>query len=993
MTKKIEIPRRILERGYIQEKKSTYEIARKLNCDPSVIQKRLKEYKIKLRNPKQKIPITKEKLYEMYIKQKLSTQKISKILGIGSCTVYYKLKEFGIPSRPKNIVKINKEKLKELYHNKNLSCTEIGKMYNCNRVTIFNKLKKQGVKTKSLSIANTIYPKKRFEGNDELKAYMIGFRLGDLNVKAKDNESTILVKSSTTKKEQYDLIKKIFGGYGHFRVSHKPGFYSIWCNLDSSFSFLIPKNDSIEKWILDNHKYFFAFLAGYADAEANISISQGRARFRVRTYDKHILFQAYQKLNHLGINAKYGLSREKGICSGRKSNEDCWGISVNSKESLLKLFEGIRPYIQHKKRLNDLILAEKNVLERNKKYKVEDTSMVKKTKFYITTPIYYTNADIHIGGAYTTIAADVLARWRRIRGEDVFFLTGTDEHGQKIQEAAEKEGLKPKEFVDKIVKNFKEAFKLLNISNNNFIRTTDKEHEEEVKKVLQYLYDKNFIYKGFYESYYCVGCEQYLSKSDLVDGKCPLHNREPELRKEEAYLFKLSSFQKQLYDLIESGEYEILPEIRRKEILTFIESGLQDISISRLKEKVSWGIELPFDKKHTCFVWVDAFWNYITGLKEKDVLDKFWPADVQLMAKDIIRVHATIWPALLLATKNKLPKTLFVHGYFTVDGQKMSKSLVNVLSPIDLVKKYGSDSVRYFLMRNISFGQDGDVSEKALIDRHNSELANKLGNLVSRVSGLIEKNGCEKNLKYILPRITKEAEEDLIELMDNFHIDKALNRIFIYIDGLNKWIQEHKPWEIENEVEKKAILYNLKEDILKISEFLLPFIPESAEKIQKQFSAKNIKKSEILFKKIDMVASKNEVQPKKEITLTSKDKINKDKIPGILEMANVQFSDWQKLELKVGKILNVEDVEGADKLYKLTIDIGTEKRVVCAGIKKYYKKEQLKGKLCVLFVNLEPRIMKGIKSEGMILAAVNKDESKVLLIQPDKDIEVGSRVS
>ena len=328
----------------------------------------------------------------------------------------------------------------------------------------------------------------------------------------------------------------------------------------------------------------------------------------------------------------------------------------------------------------------------------------KKKTFYITTPVYYTNADIHLGGAYTTIAADVLARWHKLKGEEVFLLTGTDEHGQKIQEAAEKEGIKPKEFVDKIVKNFKEAFKMLNISNNNFIRTTDKEHEEEVKKVLQYLYDKKFIYKGFYEAYYCVGCEQYLTQSDLVDGKCPLHKKEPELRKEEAYLFNLSSFQKKLFDLIKSGKYKILPEIRRKEILTFIESGLQDISISRLKEKVSWGIELPFDKKHTCFVWVDAFWNYITGLQEKNVFDKFWPADVQLMAKDIIRVHATIWPALLLATKNKLPKTLFVHGYFTVNGQKMSKSLGNVLSPIELVKKYGADSVRYFLMRNIPFG-------------------------------------------------------------------------------------------------------------------------------------------------------------------------------------------------------------------------------------------------------------------------------------------------
>ena len=636
--------------------------------------------------------------------------------------------------------------------------------------------------------------------------------------------------------------------------------------------------------------------------------------------------------------------------------------------------------------------------------------MTKKKTFYITTPIYYTNAPIHIGGAYTTIAADVLSRWHKLQGEEVFFLTGTDEHGQRIQEIAEKQGLKPKEFVDKIVKNFKEAFKILNISNDNFIRTTNKEHEAEVKKVLQYLYDKKFIYKGFYESYYCVGCEQYLTQPDLVDGKCPLHNREPELRKEEAYLFKLSSFQKQLHDLIKSGEYKILPEIRRKEILTFIESGLQDISISRLKEKVSWGVELPFDKKHTCFVWVDAFWNYITGLQEKKVFNKFWPADVQLMAKDIIRVHATIWPALLLATKNKLPKTLFVHGYFTVNGKKMSKSLGNVLSPIDLVKKYGTDSVRYFLMRHIPFGQDGDVSEQSLIERHNSELANKLGNLVSRTTGLIDD---KVDIDVDASNIVREVAESI----ERFEFDKALNLIFAFVDTLNQFVQERKIWETRD----KKDLYELVTGIRVVTVLLWPFIPETSEKIAKIFNFNisledlkkplkgiKIKKADILFKKIDVDDSKNkqenksEAQPKQEITLTSKpktpnfsskEKIIKHQIPGIVNMTNVNFSDWQKLELKVGKIEKAEDIEGADKLYKLTINIGSEKRVVCAGIKKYYKKEDLKGKLCVLFVNLAPRMMKGIESQGMILAAVSDDESKVLLIQPDKNIEPGSRVS
>ena len=467
---------------------------------------------------------------------------------------------------------------------------------------------------------------------------------------------------------------------------------------------------------------------------------------------------------------------------------------------------------------------------------------MKKT-FYITTPIYYANGSPHLGGAYTTIAADVLARWNKLLGKEVFFLTGTDEHGQKIQETAEKEGLKPKEFVDKIAKEFEDVFKLINISNDNFIRTTDKVHEEEVKKILQRLYDKKFIYKGYYESYYCVGCEQYLNEIDLVDGKCPLHNREPELRKEESYLFRLSSFQDKLLNLIKTGKYCILPEVRRKEIITFIESGLKDISISRLKKNIYWGIDLPFDKEHTCFVWVDAFWNYLTGLMEKKKFDKFWPANVQLMAKDIIRVHATIWPALLLATQNKLPETLFVHGYFTIDGKKMSKSLGNVISPVYLTEKYGADSIRYYLMRNIPFGQDGDVSEKALVDRHNNELADKLGNLISRVSALIEKNGIEKAKNSLINKLNVKKIEGLFE---RFEFDKVLNEIFAFIDTCNEYVQVKKPWETKD----KKVLFELKESILEIAKLLWPFIPESSEKISRQFSAKKIKKEEILFKKI-----------------------------------------------------------------------------------------------------------------------------------------------
>ncbi len=631
-----------------------------------------------------------------------------------------------------------------------------------------------------------------------------------------------------------------------------------------------------------------------------------------------------------------------------------------------------------------------------------------KKKFYVTTPIYYTNGSPHVGGAYTTIAADVLSRWHKLLGEETFFLTGTDEHGQKIQEIAEQNKQKPKEFVDKIALEYKEAFKMLNISNDNFIRTTDAYHEQEVKELLSTLFQKKLIYKGFYESYYCVGCEQYITQSDLVDGKCPLHNRVPELKKEEAYLFKLSAFQDKLLKAIKSEKFCILPESRRKEVLTFIEGGLQDVSISRLKEKVSWGIELPFDKKHSVWVWPDAFWNYISGLRHtgKANFEKFWPADVQLMAKDILRVHATIWPALLMGAGYELPKNLFVHGYFTIGGQKMSKSLGNVISPVYLTQKYGADSVRYYLMRNIPFGSDGDVSEKGLVDRHNNELADKLGNLVSRVSALAEKYGLEKTKNSLLGKLKlRQIEAE----MQNFEIDKALNDIFSFIDVCNEYVQSKKPWETHD----KKILYELVDSIKIIAVLLSPFMPESCEKIAKHFGFeikyetieknleyKHIKKAEILFNKIEGIAEK--------VIKAAEHKINKieniikseakqiaGKIEGIIGMSEIiNYEQFSKTDLRVGTIKKAEDVDGADKLLKLEVDLGKEigKRTILAGIKQHYKKEELTGKQIIVVVNLEPRKMKGLESQGMLLAAVSEDHSKVILLSPEKKIENGSKV-
>lgn len=483
---------------------------------------------------------------------------------------------------------------------------------------------------------------------------------------------------------------------------------------------------------------------------------------------------------------------------------------------------------------------------------------MKRDSFYITTPIYYVNDIPHIGHSYTTIIADVLSRWSKLSGKKVFFLTGTDEHGKKIQDIAEKKGINPKQFVEGIVNGFKKAWAFLGIDYDNFIRTTDEKHIKFVKKALNELYEKKLIYKGEYEGCYCVGCEQYKTKNELEDGKCPIHKTEVEFRSEEAYLFKLSGFQKQLEELIRKDKYKIRPVERKNEILGFLENKLQDVCISRKKEEVYLGIELPFDNKYTCYVWVDAFLNYLTGLKDK----KFWPPDIQLMAKDIVRVHATIWPALLLALGEKLPKQIFAHGYFTYNGEKMSKSLGNVIDPLTLSEKYSSDVLRYFMMKHIPPGSDGDFSEEILKERHNNELANKLGNLISRVAGLckgrIEKGRIDGKLskKLNLGEIKRHFED--------IALDKALIEIFSFIDSCNEYVQEKQPWALESK-KKKDVLYSLVDSIRIISILISSFMPETSEKIDKQFGFKKgtlkecrfglaksekIEKSDVLFKKI-----------------------------------------------------------------------------------------------------------------------------------------------
>jgi len=610
-----------------------------------------------------------------------------------------------------------------------------------------------------------------------------------------------------------------------------------------------------------------------------------------------------------------------------------------------------------------------------------------KNKYYITTPIYYPNDIPHLGHAYTTIAADVLARWNKLQGKEVFFLTGTDEHGKKLQNAAEKVGKKPKEFVDGIIPEFKEAWKKLNIEYNRFIRTTDKEHEKVVQAILQKCFDNGDIYKGDYEGLYCTSCEAYFTEKDCPDKLCPVHNKPLEYLKEESYFFKLSKYQKYLLDLYEKNPEFISPESKKQEIINRVKEGLKDFSISRTS--FNWGIPLPFDKKHICYVWFDALLNYISGidyLEDKKSFNKFWPADVHVMAKDILWFHVVYWPAMLKSVGIEPPKKIFAHGWWTVLNQKMGKSAGNAINIDQLIGYAGVDPARYFLMREIPFGQDGDFSYESLIERNNAELADKFGNLISRVSTLAEKYGIEKTSNSLLKKLKlSEIEKD----MQNLALDKALNEIFAFVDICNEYVQSKKPWETGD----KKVLYELADSIKAVSILLFPFMPETCEKIAKTFSfkiedvkninkplaVKKIKKSEILFKKI-------EVKPKAEVKETKmEEKTSKSNL--------INYEQFSKVDLRVATVLDVEDIAGADKLYKLSIDLGKEKRTILAGMKPYYKKEEIKGKQIIVVANLEPRKMKGLTSEGMLLAASNEDHTKVILLSPEKKIDNGSKIS